>query len=159
MESPNCSNPPENEGRGRGAALRRLLIIDDEPSILSVLRAVGERAGWRVTSVSDSRFAASTARELLPDRIIMDIVMPEMDGFEVLRRLAIDGCEAEILLLSGFTGLYGKLAEVVGSAAGLHVRTAPKPISLAALEAFLEGADWKSSEIALRNAERKASRV
>jgi len=159
MTSRNCFDPSGVGVPGDGALPPRLLIIDDEPSVLSVLRVVGERAGWRVSAVSDSRLAAAAAREFNPNRIIMDIVMPEMDGFEVLRRLATDGCEAEILLLSGFTGLYGKLAAVVGSAAGLHVRTAPKPISLAALNAFLGGVGRGSSDNTRRNAARNASRV
>lgn len=159
MTSRNCSSPLDGTGSETRGRPRDLLIVDDEPGVLGVLRAVGERAGWRVTVISDSRLAASAAREFRPDRIILDIVMPEMDGFEVLRRLALDGCDAEILLLSGFSGLHGKLAAVVGEAAGLRVRTAAKPITLAALEAFLADTDQLSPERAFRNAARNASRV
>lgn len=144
-------------GRESGSA-GRLLIVDDEPDVMEVLKAVGESRGWLVRAVADSRTAADVAREFGPDRIIMDIVMPEMDGFEVLDRLAVQGCGAEILLLSGFSGLYGKLASAVGAAAGLRVAFAAKPIALGALDSFLnEGCQMP--ERTDRSASRNASLV
>jgi CheY-like chemotaxis protein len=118
----------------------KLLVIDDELEICRILEAVARSRGWAVTTISEPGQAGEIARSLKPDAIILDVVMPDMDGFEVLRRLADDGCAAEILVLSGYNNLYVQLASAFGSAYGLNaVKTATKPLSLRAVTDFLAG--------------------
>lgn len=116
----------------------KLLVIDDEPEICRLLEAVARSRGWNVMTVSEPEQAGDAAKAFGPHGIILDVVMPGMDGFEVLRRLADDGCDAEILVLSGYNNLYVELASAFGAAHGLNsVRSGVKPLSLRAITDFL----------------------
>jgi two-component system, OmpR family, response regulator MtrA len=71
-------------------ALPLVLIADDDADILSLVRAVLERAGNEVVSVGDGAQALASVTERKPDLAVLDISMPEVDGLEVLRRLRAD---------------------------------------------------------------------
>ncbi len=66
---------------------RLILVVDDEPRMISFMRMNLEIEGCRVISATNGREALDRARVDLPDVILLDIMMPGMDGFEVLRRL------------------------------------------------------------------------
>jgi CheY-like chemotaxis protein len=69
---------------------RRVLIVDDEEDALAMLGDRLESAGYFVLKASDGKQAISIAREANPDLILLDIVMPEMDGIETSRVLHED---------------------------------------------------------------------
>jgi two-component system KDP operon response regulator KdpE len=64
-----------------------ILVVDDEPRMINFMRMNLELEGARVASASDGSEALERAREDMPDVMLLDIMMPEMDGFETLRRL------------------------------------------------------------------------
>ncbi|MGB9776449.1 MAG: response regulator transcription factor [Anaerolineae bacterium] len=64
-----------------------ILVVDDEPQILRLVRAYLEEAGFRVVTASDGEQALYVARHEQPDLIILDILMPKMDGLEFTRRI------------------------------------------------------------------------
>lgn len=64
-----------------------ILVVDDEENILRLLEHNLTREGYRVTGVTGGREAVKAAREEKPDLIILDIMLPEMDGYDVLRAL------------------------------------------------------------------------
>lgn len=66
---------------------RLILVVDDEPRMISFMRMNLELEGCRVISATNGREALERARDDMPDLILLDIMMPGMDGFEVLRRL------------------------------------------------------------------------
>jgi len=68
----------------------KILIVDDEPDIIEFLRYNLEREGYEVHSADNGAAGLETAREVKPDLIVLDIMMPEMDGVEVCRRLRAD---------------------------------------------------------------------
>jgi PAS domain S-box-containing protein len=68
----------------------RVLLIDDEPSNLRWLEAVLEPAGYSVTSAGGGRDGIDLARASLPDLILLDLMMPEVDGFDVVEALFAD---------------------------------------------------------------------
>lgn len=65
----------------------RILVVDDEPDILSLLVYHLSREGYRVSTAVNGRGAISTAATELPDLVILDLMLPGMDGYEVLKRL------------------------------------------------------------------------
>ncbi|MBV8812988.1 MAG: response regulator, partial [Verrucomicrobia bacterium] len=65
----------------------RILLVDDNPVNLQVLSDAIEPQGFEVLAARDSHLALNIAQRALPDLILLDVVMPQMDGFEVCRRL------------------------------------------------------------------------
>ncbi|ROR96147.1 two-component system OmpR family response regulator [Salana multivorans] len=65
----------------------RVLVVDDEDSLRELLASVLRYEGWRVDTAADGHQALRIARELDPDVVVLDVMMPGIDGFEVLRRL------------------------------------------------------------------------
>jgi CheY-like chemotaxis protein len=115
-----------------------VLVVDDEPDFAELVRKVAEALGHRVLVATDhgamrTQFAAAT-----PDIIVLDVVMPQMDGIEVTRWLAGCGYRGRILLVTGFNPLYAEAAKVVGETQGqMEIRVLAKPVPLAALRTAL----------------------
>ena len=75
----------------------RALIIDDDLDLLLLLRRTLEfTAGWDVHTASTGAAGIELARTIAPDAILVDVMMPEMDGYEVCRRLKADEGTARI---------------------------------------------------------------
>jgi len=68
----------------------RILVIDDEPDLLSLAKARLELAGYEVLTASDGEEGLEKARTSAPDLILLDLMLPKMDGFEVCEALKID---------------------------------------------------------------------
>ena len=68
----------------------RILIVDDEPDLLTVLRFGLEAAGFEVLQASDGEQALALARQHMPDLMILDLMLPRMDGYKVCRALKFD---------------------------------------------------------------------
>ena len=77
-----------------------LLVAEDEPMIRELLTASLEHAGFEVTAVGDGSAALHVARAAHPDLLVLDVMMPGLDGFEVVRRLRADGDETPVLFLT-----------------------------------------------------------
>lgn len=80
-------------------AKTRILVVDDEISIIKFLRANLESKGYKVFAAMDGVEALQTIEMELPDLVILDIMMPKMDGFEVCRRLR-EWSQIPIIMLS-----------------------------------------------------------
>jgi two-component system, OmpR family, alkaline phosphatase synthesis response regulator PhoP len=65
----------------------RILLVDDEPAIVETVRAYLEAEGYTVQTASDGPGALTLARSFHPDIIVLDLMLPGLDGLEVLRRL------------------------------------------------------------------------
>lgn len=70
--------------------MRKILIVDDEPYILNILDFSLDAEGYSVLQAADGDEALRMAAEHSPDLIIMDVMMPRLDGFETCRRLKED---------------------------------------------------------------------
>ena len=69
------------------AEQRRILIVDDEPDLVDAVRMYLEMEDYVVFSAADGYQALAKVRDLLPDLVILDVMMPDMDGFQTLREL------------------------------------------------------------------------
>ena len=67
-----------------------VLIVDDSPTDVHVMQTALEQSGFRTASAADGGEGIRKARELHPDLILMDIVMPGLNGFQATRELAAD---------------------------------------------------------------------
>src|ERR1700744_301990 len=70
-----------------GDPVARILVVDDEPAQRFALRRIFERAGHEVTDVGDGAAALRAVRESPPDLVLTDMMMPVMDGNELLKQL------------------------------------------------------------------------
>ncbi len=77
---------------------RTVLVVDDEPEITDVVRKYLERDGYRVASAADGRAALAAFRRERPDLVILDLMLPEVDGWEVARQIRADGRTPIIML-------------------------------------------------------------
>jgi two-component system response regulator MprA len=78
-----------------------VLVIDDDPSVLSVLKRGLHYEGFTVAIASSGHAGLDLARERPPDLVILDLMMPELDGFTVLQRLRNADADLPVLLLTG----------------------------------------------------------
>lgn len=78
----------------------RILIVDDEPNIVQLARLYLERDGFKVESAGDGRSALAKVEQRPPALMVLDIMLPEMDGLEVCRRLRASGYSLPILMLT-----------------------------------------------------------
>jgi two-component system OmpR family response regulator len=78
----------------------RVLVVDDEPSLAELLLMALRYEGWEVRSAGDGRSAVSTARDFRPDAVVLDMMLPDIDGLEVLRRMRTDAPEVPVLFLT-----------------------------------------------------------
>ncbi|MBO9361167.1 MAG: response regulator [Thermoflexus sp.] len=65
----------------------RILLVDDEPDLLAELRPIIERAGFQVLTARHGEEALERIAKERPDLVVLDVLMPRLDGREVLRRL------------------------------------------------------------------------
>jgi len=79
--------------------MHRILIVDDEPNIVLALELLMKREGYTVQSVDDGQKAFDAVREFRPDLILLDIMMPKMDGYEVCQRIRADASLKDISII------------------------------------------------------------
>lgn len=77
-----------------------ILLVDDEPNIVQLARLYLERDGYRVQTAGDGRSALEAVRAQRPALVVLDLMLPEVDGWEVCRRLRAEGDPAAILMLT-----------------------------------------------------------
>ena len=80
--------------------MNRILIIEDNPDLAFGLRATLEIEGYAVEVAPDGRRGLAGARASRPDLIILDLMIPEMNGYQVLRTLREDGDQTPVLILT-----------------------------------------------------------
>ncbi len=80
----------------------KILLVDDEPKLINLLKAYLEKEGFDVYTASDGLTALKMARAFRPDVIVLDIMLPEMDGLEVLTHLRRES-DVYVILLTART--------------------------------------------------------
>src|SRR5579875_2019223 len=113
----------------------RVLVVDDEPSLAELLGSVLRYEGWETRTAGTGSGAVSIARDFRPDAVILDIMLPDFDGLEVLRRLRADIPEVCVLFLTARDAVEDRIAGI--TAGGDDYVT--KPFSLEEVLARLRG--------------------
>ena len=91
-------------------ARHRVLVVDDEPSIVDAVATSLRYEGFEVEEANCGRAALAAAQERPPDMIVLDVMLPDLDGLEVTRRLRADGVRAPVLFLTARDSLEDKIA-------------------------------------------------
>lgn len=147
-----------------GDATKRLLILDDEPAVAQTAAFAAERHGFTVRMSASAEDFFDDVADFAPSHIIIDLLMPDMDGVEVLRGLAKRRCDVNIIMMSGMGTKVLESAQRVGIERGLRISgILPKPFKSAELRALLdadahaqenpEAATGISREVSLREVE------
>lgn len=87
-----------------------MLVVDDEPMIVELLAVSLRFQGFAVETAADGAQALDRARTFRPQALIVDVMMPGMDGFGLLRRLRADGIDAPVLFLTARDEVQDKVA-------------------------------------------------
>ena len=117
---------------------KRLLIADDEPDICDFVRRVAEGLGYEVRFVTRPTEFQKAYLEFKPTKIVLDIIMPEIDGIELLQWLATQSCTAAIIIITGYSPEFAAMAQSLGRAKGLlTMKTIGKPVRVASLREVL----------------------
>ena len=113
----------------------RALVVDDEVPLGELLQMALRYEGWEVETAVAGQAALTLARQFKPDIVVLDIMLPDLDGVEVLRRLRADGDNAPVLVLTAKDAVDDR---VVGLTAGGDDYVT-KPFSLEEVVARLRG--------------------
>ena len=113
----------------------RVLVVDDEPSLAELLASVLRYEGWEIRTAGDGTSAVRTAREFRPDAVVLDIMLPDFDGLEVLRRIRAGLPHVCVLFLTARDAVEDRVAGI--TAGGDDYVT--KPFSLEEVLARLRG--------------------
>lgn len=121
---------------GSPATRRKVLVVEDDPSIALGLRINLEAEGYEVLSAGDGETGLEMARGGKPDLIILDVMLPNLNGFEVVQRLRGEGLPMPVIFLSARSS---EMDKVTGLELGAEDYVA-KPFSLAELLARVKAA-------------------
>jgi CheY-like chemotaxis protein len=110
-----CGNGRSNSDIAVGGALmaKKLLVIDDQTGITKVVEMIARQLGLNARSLNSSAEATETFMAFKPDILILDMIMPEKDGIDVLNEVLLTGIPVKVVLTSGFSESYLRLAEGV----------------------------------------------
>ena len=115
----------------------RLLVIDDESDIAEYIGEVARGLDYEVRVTSDAGIFKQAVDDFDPSVVVVDVVMPEIDGIELVKYLGARGCKARVLVISGYAERYLDNTKSLAEAFGLaSVTTMTKPLELARLEAY-----------------------
>ncbi len=88
----------------------KLLVVDDEPNIVELLTASLRYAGFDVRAAANGHEALQLTRSFRPDLLVLDVMMPEMDGFDLVRRLRSEGTRTPVVFLTARDAAEDKVA-------------------------------------------------
>jgi two-component system OmpR family response regulator len=136
------SNSGTSSSLGEGPEMRRpdggplrVLVVDDEQTLADLLTMALRYEGWDVRSAGSGLSAVRTVREFRPDVVVLDVMLPDIDGLEVLRRLRADASDVPVLFLTARDAVEDRIAGL--TAGGDDYVT--KPFSLEEVVARLRG--------------------
>jgi CheY-like chemotaxis protein len=117
---------------------KKLLVVDDEVGITNLVARIASGLDYAVQAVNDPAEALPAFAVFEPDVLVLDLIMPKIDGIDVLNQVLALGTPATIIVMSGYGQSYLRLGEAVGKFHEHHnVRMLAKPFRRAELIALL----------------------
>jgi CheY-like chemotaxis protein len=119
---------------------KRLLVVDDEPEFGEFVRKVAADLGYEVRVTTNGKAFQAAYHELQPTTVVLDMVMPGMDGNEIVLWLMQQHYAANLIIITGYSPDYATDARRLAEFKGLRsVTMLTKPIRLAKLREVLGG--------------------
>jgi DNA-binding response OmpR family regulator len=117
---------------------KRLLVVDDEPEFGEFVRKVAADIGYEVQVTTDGYAFQKIYESFKPTTVVLDMVMPEIDGNELVLWLMEQGYCSDLIIITGYSPDYARDAKILAEFKGLRsVTTLTKPIRLAKLRGVL----------------------
>jgi two-component system OmpR family response regulator len=92
------------------AERQQILVVDDEGSIVDAVATALRYEGFEVREATDGRAALAAVQDSPPDLVVLDVMLPDLDGFEVMRRIRHDGIRVPVLFLTARDSIEDKVA-------------------------------------------------
>ncbi len=108
---------------------KRLLVVDDNKAFGEFVRKVADGAGYKVEVTSSGEAFKARYNAFGPTVVLVDLVMPDIDGIELVQWVATHNSPARVIVTTGFTPEYATLAKMLGEGRGLApMTTLIKPV-------------------------------
>jgi two-component system response regulator MprA len=128
----------------------RLLVVDDDPSVREALALLLDLNGFDVDTACDGREAIRTMAVASPDAVILDVLMPGIDGIEVCRRMRAIGDRTPVLMLTARTEVGERVAGLEAGADDYLAKPFAREELVARLRALLRRTGWEGHDTTLR---------
>jgi two-component system response regulator HydG len=116
----------------------RLLIVDDEIEFARYVATVASGLGFDVETVAHAKNFQESYDRVEPDVVLLDMVMPDMDGIELVTWLSERGSTVHLLIATGYNPKYAEMAEVLGAQSSFRsITKLQKPLRAAELRKVL----------------------
>jgi len=115
---------------------KKVLVAEDSPTVLAMVKMAISQAGYEVHTAVDGMDALNKARSVVPDLIILDLMLPKMDGYNVCRMLKFDAKFKNIPIFM-FTARSGDADKTMGTQMGAN-EYIPKSASMEELDLLVE---------------------
>jgi two-component system response regulator MprA len=128
----------------------RVLVVDDEPAVRESLERVLRHDGFEVALAGDGREAIRCLADVRPDAVLLDVLMPELDGLEVCRRMRGAGDRTPVLMLTARDAVGDRVAGLDAGADDYLLKPFALEELLARLRALLRRSGWEEDPLVLR---------
>jgi len=117
---------------------QKLLVVDDQAGISAVVTRVATGLGLQTMAVREPLKATEAFINFAPDVVLLDMIMPEKDGIDVLNEMLLSGLPAKFIVMSGYGDAYLRLAQGVAAFHGAEqLAVLRKPFQREELEVLL----------------------
>ena len=121
-------------------AVRRLLVVDDDPGFGELVRKLGVKLEFEVEVTSNGEAFMQAYDSFRPSVVMLDMIMPDIEGIELIEWLGERGADAHVIVVTGFWHRYAAMAKTMAEARNLRfVACLSKPVTLNDMRTALTG--------------------
>lgn len=129
----------------------KIMVVDDDSNICELLRLYLEKEGFRTVIMPDGEKALAAFDSEKPDLILLDVMMPKLDGYEVARQVRLNRCNTPILMLTARSGVADRIAGLNAGADYYLTKPFDSGELLASINALLRRQAGQVNEMAFGN--------